>query len=137
MEVFIYFKGIKLIGWDEILEGGLLERVMVMFWRGVKGGVEVANVGYDVVLLLGFFLYFDYSQGKSEFELFFWGGYNNLFSVYNFDFVLDEIELGKEYYIFGGQVNLWMEQVRILWYVQYMMLLRLCVFFEVFWIFFV
>jgi len=133
MEAFIHSKGKKLIGWDEILEGGLPERATVMSWRGVKGGVEAANAGHDFVLSPGSPLYFDHSQGKSEFEPPSWGGYNNLLSVYNFDPVPDEIEPGKEHHILGGQANLWTEQVRTLRHAQYMMLPRLCALSEVLW----
>ena len=74
MEKFIHSKNKKLIGWDEILEGGLPERATVMSWRGFKGGIEAANEGHDVVMSPGSHLYFDHNQGKSEFEPPSWGG---------------------------------------------------------------
>lgn len=133
MEAFIHAQGKKLIGWDEILEGGLPERATVMSWRGVSGGVEAANAGHDVVLSPGDPLYFDHSQGKSAFEPPSWGGYNNLLKVYDFAPIPKQIAPGKQQHILGGQANLWTEQITTLRHVQYMMLPRLCALSEVLW----
>lgn len=133
MEKFIHSKDRKLIGWDEILEGGLPERATVMSWRGVQGGIEAANAGHDVVLSPGSPLYFDHSQGKSEFEPPSWGGYNNLLKVYDFEPVPKEIAPDKRHHILGGQANLWTEQVTTLQHVQYMMLPRICALSEALW----
>lgn len=134
MENFIHTKGRKLIGWDEILEGGLPERATVMSWRGVKGGIEAANAGHDVVMSPGSPCYFDHSQGKSEFEPPSWGGYNNLLKVYDFDPVPEDIAADKRHHILGGQANLWTEQIQTLQHVQYMMLPRICALSEALWI---
>lgn len=133
MERFIHSKNRKLIGWDEILEGGLPERATVMSWRGVQGGIEAANAGHDVVMSPGSPCYFDHSQGKSEFEPPSWGGYNNLLKVYDFDPVPEEIASDKKHHILGGQANLWTEQIQTLSHVQYMMLPRICALSEALW----
>lgn len=133
MEAFIHSKNRKLIGWDEILEGGLPERATVMSWRGVKGGIEAANAGHDVVMSPGSPCYFDHSQGKSEYEPPSWGGYNNLLKVYDFDPVPKDIAPDKRHHILGGQANLWTEQIKTLSHVQYMMLPRICALSEALW----
>ncbi|MEM6379968.1 MAG: beta-N-acetylhexosaminidase, partial [Bacteroidota bacterium] len=133
MEAFIHAKGKKLIGWDEILEGGLPERATVMSWRGMQGGIEAANAGHDVVMSPGSPCYFDHSQGKSELEPPSWGGYNNLLKVYNFDPVPKDIAADKRHHILGGQANLWTEQIKTLKHVQYMMLPRICALSEALW----
>lgn len=133
MEKFIHSKNRKLIGWDEILEGGLPERATVMSWRGVEGGIEAANAGHDVVMSPGDPLYFDHSQGKNELEPPSWGGYNNLLKVYDFDPIPSEIATDKRHHILGGQANLWTEQVKSLSHIQYMMLPRLSALSEALW----
>ena len=133
MEKFIHAQGKKLIGWDEILEGGLPERAAVMSWRGFEGGIEAANAGHDVVMSPGSPLYFDHNQGKSEFEPASWGGYNNVLSVYNFDPVPADIAEDKKHHILGGQANLWTEQIKSLSHIEYMMLPRLSALSEALW----
>jgi len=133
MEKFVHSKGKKLIGWDEILEGGLPERATVMSWRGFEGGIEAANAGHDVVMSPGSPLYFDHNQGKSEFEPPSWGGYNNLLKVYNFNPIPDDIAADKRHHILGGQANLWTEQIKSLSHIQYMMLPRLSALSEALW----
>ncbi|WOD43819.1 beta-N-acetylhexosaminidase [Hwangdonia lutea] len=133
MEKFIYSKNKKLMGWDEILEGGLPERATVMSWRGFEGGIEAANMGHDVVMSPGSPLYFDHNQGKSEFEPPSWGGYNSLLKVYDFNPVPDVIAADKRHHILGGQANLWTEQIKTLSHVQYMMLPRLSALSEALW----
>ncbi|QCX39653.1 beta-N-acetylhexosaminidase [Aureibaculum algae] len=133
MEKFIYTQGKKLIGWDEILEGGLPERATVMSWRGFEGGIEAANAGHDVVMSPGFPLYFDHNQGKSEYEPPSWGGYNNLLSVYNFYPIPDDITADKKHHILGAQANLWTEQIKTLSHIEYMMLPRIAALSEALW----
>jgi len=133
MESFVHSKNRKLIGWDEILEGGLPERATVMSWRGVKGGIEAANAGHDVVMSPGAPCYFDHSQGKSEFEPPSWGGYNSLLKVYDFNPVPNGIASDKRQHILGGQANLWTEQIKTLTHLQYMMLPRICALSEALW----
>ncbi len=133
MEEFVDSKDRKLIGWDEILEGGIPERAAVMSWRGFEGGIEAANAGHDVVMSPGSPLYFDYNQGTSEFEPPSWGGYNNLLKVYNFNPIPEDIAADKRHHILGGQANLWTEQIKSLSHVQCMMLPRLSALSEALW----
>ncbi|MCK0114632.1 beta-N-acetylhexosaminidase [Gelidibacter sp. F63206] len=133
MEEFVHSKNRKLIGWDEILEGGLPERAAVMSWRGFEGGIEAANAGHDVVMSPASPLYFDYNQGTSEFEPPSWGGYNSLLAVYNFNPIPDDIAADKRHHILGGQANLWTEQVKSLNHIEYMMLPRLSALSEALW----
>jgi len=133
MEKFIHSKNKKLIGWDEILEGGLPERATVMSWRGFEGGIEAANAGHDVVMSPGSHLYFDHNQGKSEFEPPSWGGFNNLLKVYDFNPIPEDIAADKRHHILGGQANLWTEQIKTLSHAQYMMLPRLSALSEALW----
>ena len=133
MEKFIHSKNKKLIGWDEILEGGLPERATVMSWRGVEGGIEAANAGHDVVMSPGDPLYLDHSQGKSEYEPPSWGGYNNVLKIYDFNPVPKDIAPDKKHHILGAQANLWTEQVKSLSHIQYMMLPRISALSEAIW----
>lgn len=133
MEKFIHSKNKKLIGWDEILEGGLPERATVMSWRGVEGGIEAANAGHDVVMSPGDPLYLDHSQGKSEYEPPSWGGYNNVLKIYDFNPVPKDIAPNKKHHILGAQANLWTEQVKSLSHIQYMMLPRISALSEAIW----
>ncbi|RXJ50658.1 glycoside hydrolase family 20 protein [Gelidibacter gilvus] len=133
MEKFVHSKNRKLIGWDEILEGGLPERAAVMSWRGFEGGIEAANAGHDVVMSPASPLYFDYNQGTSEFEPPSWGGYNNLLKVYHFNPVPEDIAADKRHHILGGQANLWTEQIKSLSHIEYMMLPRLSALSEALW----
>ena len=133
MESFIHSKNRKLIGWDEIIEGELPRRASVMSWRGVKGGIEAANSGHDVIMSPGSPCYFDHSQGNSEFEPPSWGGYNNLLKVYDFNPVPKDITSDKRHHILGGQANLWTEQIKTLDHIQYMILPRICALSEALW----
>jgi hexosaminidase len=133
MEAFIHAKNKKLIGWDEILEGGLPARASLMSWRGMQGGIEAANKGHDVVMSPGSPCYFDHNQGRSEFEPPSWGGYNNLLKVYDFDPIPEDIRPDKVMHILGGQANLWTEQIPTLVHAQYMLLPRLCALSEALW----
>ena len=133
MEAFVHSKNRKLIGWDEILEGGLPERATVMSWRGFNGGIEAANEGHDVIMTPGSPCYFDHSQGKSEFEPPSWGGYNNLLKVYDFNPIPKDISADKRHHILGGQANLWTEQIKTMQHLQYMMLPRISALSEALW----
>ena len=133
MEKYVNAVGKKLIGWDEILEGGIPERATIMSWRGFQGGIDAANAGHDVVMSPGAPLYFDHSQGKSVFEPPSWGGYNSLLSVYNFNPVPAGIAADKKHHILGTQANLWTEEIKSLSHVEYMMLPRICALSEALW----
>jgi len=133
MEKFINANGKKLIGWDEILEGGLPPRASVMSWRGMIGGIEAAKTGHYVVMSPGSPCYLDHSQGLSVYEPDAWGGNNPLMSIYDFYPVPKELDIEGRRHILGGQVNLWTEKVATWDHVEYMTLPRLSALSEVDW----
>jgi len=116
VEKIVESKGKKLIGWDEILEGGLAPNAMVMSWRGMKGGIEAAKMGHGVVMSPTTFAYLDYMQGDKAVEPPVYATLR-LNTAYSFEPVPEGVD-GK--YIKGGQANLWTEQVYNTRHLQYM-----------------
>ena len=133
MERFISTHDRKLIGWDEILEGGLAPEATVMSWRGVKGGVEAAEQGHDVVMTPGSHMYFDHYQGPQNQEPLAWGGYTPLSKVYEFDPIVDTMTPEQAKHVLGGQANLWSEQIKTEAHSQYMIFPRLAALSETVW----
>ena len=133
IEKFINSKGRKLIGWDEILEGGLAPEATVMSWRGFKGGIEAANRGHDVVMTPGSHCYINHYQGPYEVEPIAQGGYLPLSKVYQFDPVHKDIDRQKVKHILGGQANLWAEYVSTTSHSEYMIFPRLAAMSESLW----
>ncbi|WP_337994813.1 family 20 glycosylhydrolase [Polaribacter ponticola] len=133
MERFINSKGKRLIGWDEILEGGLAPEATVMSWRGVKGGVEAAKEGHDVIMTPGTHCYFDHYQGPQNEEPLAWGGYTPLSKVYTFDPVVEDLTDEESKHILGGQANLWSEQIKTESHSEYMIYPRLAALSETLW----
>lgn len=133
MERFINSKGKRLIGWDEILEGGIAPEATVMSWRGVDGGVEAAKQGHDVVMTPAEFCYFDYYQGPQNLEPLAWGGYIPLSKVYQFDPVVETMTPEEAKHVLGGQANLWAEQLKTESHSQYMIFPRLAALSEAVW----
>ena len=111
MDRYISSMGRKLIGWDEILEGGLSPNAAVMSWRGTEGGIAAAKQGHYAVMTPGSHCYFDHYQGKSASEPLAIGGYTPLEKVYEFDPVPRELNAQEANYILGGQGNLWTEYI--------------------------
>lgn len=133
MERFINSKGKRLIGWDEILEGGIAPEATVMSWRGVKGGVEAAEQGHDVIMTPGTHCYFDHYQGPQNEEPLAWGGYTPLSKVYTFDPVVDTMNETEAKHVLGGQANLWAEQIKTESHSEYMIFPRLAALSETLW----
>ncbi|GAA3562127.1 glycoside hydrolase family 20 protein [Snuella lapsa] len=133
MEKFINAHGKKLIGWDEILEGGLAPDATVMSWRGVKGGVEAAKQGHDVVMTPGSHCYFDHYQGPQSYEPLAWGGFTPLSKVYTFDPVVDTMTPEEAKHVLGGQANLWAEFIPTEAQSEYMIYPRLAALSETVW----
>lgn len=106
---YLESKGRRLIGWDEILEGGLASNAMVMSWRGEKGGIAAAKAGHEVVMSPSTYLYIDYGQDAPEGEPYTIGGNLPLEKVYHYEPLTDQIEPQNHKYIIGLQGNLWME----------------------------
>lgn len=133
MEKFINSHGKKLVGWDEILEGGLAPDATVMSWRGVKGGLEAAAQGHDVVMTPGTHCYFDHYQGPQNEEPLAIGGYTPLSKVYQFDPVVDSMTAEEAGHVLGGQANLWSEYIPTKEHSQYMIYPRLAALSEAVW----
>lgn len=115
IEDFLKQHNRKLIGWDEILEGGISESAAVMSWRGEKGGIEAANHGNDVVMSpASGAMYFDHAQGKVAYEPKNIGrreGNATLYRVYSYNPVPKEIAADKRQHILGAQANIWTEYI--------------------------
>jgi len=133
VEKFILSKNKKLIGWDEILEGGLAKSATVMSWRGVKGGIEAASAGHDVVMCPTSHCYFDYYQANPNNSPLAFGGLVTLKNVYSFDPIPKKILKKDEKYILGAQGNLWTEYVQTPERAQYRVLPRMTALSEVLW----
>ena len=111
MEKYINSKGRKIIGWDEILEGGLAPNATVMSWRGEAGGVEAAKQGHDVIMTPTSHAYLDYDETRNEDSLSI-GGYIPLERVYNYDPVPRELRgTPQAKHVLGAQANLWTEYI--------------------------
>jgi len=109
IEQFLTSHGRRLIGWDEILEGGLTPGAAVMSWRGTKGGIAAAEASHDVVMSPTSHCYFDYAQGKGPLEPESIGGFIPLAKVYGFEPVPSELPADRHRHVLGVQGNLWGE----------------------------
>jgi hexosaminidase len=132
IERFVNDQGRTLIGWDEILEGGLAPNAVVMSWRGVEGGIAAANAGHDVVMTPVSHCYFDYYQAKSG-EPKAIGGFLPLEAVYGFEPVPKAIAADKVHHILGAGGTLWSEFFPNYAHAQYMTYPRACALAEVTW----
>lgn len=133
IEKFINSKGRKLIGWDEILEGGLAPNAVVMSWRGTEGGIEAARSKHFAVMTPGSHCYFDHYQGDPTNEPLAIGGYTTVEKVYSFEPVPDGLDEKEAKYILGAQGNVWTEYMNNEKHVEYMIFPRLCALSEVVW----
>ncbi|WP_430814724.1 family 20 glycosylhydrolase [Carboxylicivirga sp. RSCT41] len=123
----------KMIGWDEILEGGLAESAAVMSWRGEKGGIEAASQGHDVVMTPGNWCYLDHYQGDYRVEPVAIGGYTTLEESYNYEPVPSELDEEKAHHVLGTQGNVWTEYMYTPELVEYRVYPRLIALAEVNW----
>jgi len=133
IEKYLNAHGRKLIGWDEILEGGLAEDATVMSWRGMQGGIDAAEEEHQVIMTPGEYCYFDHYQADPEFEPKAIGGYLPLSQVYEFNPIPEELTAEQAKYIWGGQANVWTEYMETTDYVEYMLLPRLLALSEALW----
>ncbi len=129
VEAILKNKGKKLIGWDEIVEGGLGSEAAVMSWRGVKGGIEAAKLGHNVVMTPTQFCYIDYMQGDRTTEPYVYSSIR-LKTAYSFEPVPDGVDSKL---ILGGQANLWTEGIPTLAHAEYMTFPRAYALAEVYW----
>ena len=134
MDAYLTSKGRRLLGWDEILEGGLAENATVMSWRGVQGGVAAVNAGHDVVMAPNSHTYFDYYQSDDrDVEPLAIGGFLPLEGAYAFEPVCEGIDAEYAHHVLGGQGQVWTEYIPTPEHVEYMAFPRLCALAEAVW----
>ncbi len=134
IETFLNRQGRQLIGWDEILEGGLAPNATVMSWRGEQGGIEAARAGHDVVFAPTSHTYFDHRQGEDPFaEPLAIGGFLPLAKVYDYEPIPAELDAEAAAHVLGAQGQLWTEYLENPKQVEYMAFPRLCALAEVVW----
>src|SRR3984885_12505378 len=134
IEKFVNSKGRSIIGWDEILEGGLSPNATVMSWRGEEGGIAAAQQNHNVIMTPGSGgLYIDQLQSKAELEPLSIGGYDPLNKIYSYNPTPVELTPDQQKFIIGVQANLWTEYIPTENKVDYMVLPRLFALSEVAW----
>ncbi|MBR5833314.1 MAG: beta-N-acetylhexosaminidase [Bacteroidales bacterium] len=111
IERFVNSKGRRIIGWDEILQGGLAPDATVMSWRGTEGGIEAMTHGHDVIMTPGRYCYLDHTQDAPFLEPESIGGYLPLDSVYVYEPIEASMPADKHHHLLGVQANLWSEYV--------------------------
>ena len=133
IETYLNTQGRRLIGWDEILEGGLAPNASVMSWRGEGGGIAAAQAGHDVVMSPTSHCYFDYAQSRNPGEPESIGGFIPLSRVYAYNPVPEVLSVAESQHILGVQGNLWSEYLFEPADVEYMAFPRACALAEVAW----
>ncbi len=132
IEKYVNSKGKTMIGWDEILEGGLAPNAVVMSWRGEAGGIEAARQKHQVIMTPGNPVYFDHTQSKNEDSITI-GGYNPIENVYAYEPIPKELNAAQGKYILGAQANMWAEYMEYPSKVEYMLFPRITALSEVLW----
>lgn len=132
MDTHLAKRGRRLVGWDEILQGGLAEGATVMSWRGIQGGILAAQAGHDVVMAPTSHTYFDYRQGPGEPEAF-GGSEITLKTVYAFEPIPEALTPEQAKHILGGQAQLWGELIPNERHREYMTYPRACALIETIW----
>lgn len=131
---FLSAHGRRLIGWDEILKGGLAPEATVMSWRGEAGGIAAARLGHDVIMTPGGYCYFDHYQSDPNTQPKAIGGYIPLRKVYSYNPVpVDSLTTQEQTHILGVQANLWTEYITTTEHVEYMLFPRLLALAETAW----
>ncbi|MEL6635087.1 MAG: family 20 glycosylhydrolase [Bacteroidota bacterium] len=131
VERYLNERGRQIIGWDEILEGGLAPKASVMSWRGTEGGIAAALADHQVVMTPTSHCYFDYYQSDHPEEPLAIGGLTPLEKVYAFEPIPAELPVEKHRYIWGAQGNVWTEYLPDFAKVEYMALARMAALSEV------
>lgn len=132
IEKYLNSKGRKIIGWDEILEGGLAPNATVMSWRGEEGGIAAARQHHDVIMTPGTYCYFDHSQTRNDDSLTI-GGYVPLEVVYNYNPIPKELKESEWHYVLGAQGNVWTEYIGNPSKLEYTIFPRISALSEVLW----
>lgn len=130
---FLNSKKRKLIGWDEILDGGLAPDATVMSWRGESGGIKAARMGHDVIMTPGGYCYFDSFQADPRTQPAAIGGFLPYLKVYSYYPVPKELTQQEARHILGAQANLWAEYIPTTSHAEYMLFPRLLSLSEVVW----
>ncbi len=133
IEKYVNSKGRTIIGWDEILEGGLAPNAMVMSWRGTEGGIAAAKDKHQVVMSPNNDCYFDHYQGDPANEPLAIGGMTTLEDVYNYEPVPPGLSKEESAFIIGAQANVWTEYILNFEHVEYMAVPRMIALSEVLW----
>jgi hexosaminidase len=133
IEKILISKGKRLIGWDEILEGGLAPEATVMSWRGTTGGIEAAKQGHDVIMSPNGYVYLDYYQSEPADQPLANGGYLPLEHVYSFNPQFNELNADEQKHILGLQGNVWSEYLNTPQYMEYMAYPRMFAISEIGW----
>ena len=134
IEKYLNSKGKEIIGWDEILEGGLAPNATVMSWRGEDGAVAAAKQYHKVILTPNNYCYFDHYQSEdTENEPLAIGGYTPLVEVYGYNPIPKELNEEETDYVLGAQGNVWTEYILTPEYVEYMVFPRILAMSEVDW----
>lgn len=133
IETFLNGHGRKLVGWDEIMEGGLSPNATVMSWQGEKGGLEAARSGHDAIMTPSSYCYFNFYQDSPVSEPLCWAGYVPIEKVYAYNPVPDSLTAQEQKHIWGVQANLWTEYLSSEHRVEAMIWPRLLAISEVAW----
>ncbi len=132
MEKYLNNKGRTLIGWDEILEGGLAPNAVVMSWRGEAGGIQAAQESHNVIMSPGNPVYFDHTQSENEDSVTI-GGFNPIEKVYAYEPIPAKLSVKEAKYILGAQANVWTEYMKNTSKVEYMIFPRMSALSEILW----
>lgn len=133
IDKFVNSEGRKVIGWDEILEGGLAPNAAVMSWRGIEGGTAAAQQKHNVVMSPGSHCYLDHYQGDPAHEPLAIGGFTTVQKTYSYEPVPEALTGEEAKYIMGAQGNVWTEYITTPEHVEYMALPRMIALAEVLW----
>lgn len=133
IDKFVTSKGRRIIGWDEILEGGLSPNATVMSWRGIEGGITAAKENHDVIMTPGKYMYLDHYQAEKSTQPVAIGGFTDLATSYSFDPTPKELSAQQAKHILGVQGNVWTEYMKTPAYVEYMVWPRATAISEVAW----
>jgi hexosaminidase len=132
IEKYLNSKGRSIIGWDEILEGGLAPNATVMSWRGEAGGIAAAQQNHKVIMTPGQYVYFDHGQMPKDDSLTI-GGYTSVQKVYTYEPIPKELTAEQGKYVLGAQANVWTEYMAYPSKVEYMIFPRMSALSEVLW----
>jgi hexosaminidase len=134
MDTFLTKNGRRLVGWDEILEGGLAENATVMSWRGVQGGIDAAKANHDVIMTPGSHTYLDHYQSRNRAqEPLAIGGYLPIDTVYAFEPIPSSLTPDEAKHVLGAQVQLWTEYIPNPKQLEYMAFPRMSALAEAIW----